>query len=52
MGAYTLAEPKITATKGDCVTITAKAGETLRTFEVCWADAKIVKIEQGDVVEL
>jgi hypothetical protein len=45
MGMYTLGEPKVVSKDGDCYTFEAKAGITVRTYDVCWADGKINKIE-------
>ncbi|GEM_PF-1374509 len=45
MGMYTLSDPKVVANTGDCFTMEAGAGMTVRTYEVCWADGKINKIE-------
>lgn len=45
MGMYTLGEPKVVAKDGDCFSFEAKAGMTIRTYNVCWAEGKIAKIE-------
>ena len=45
MGMYTLGEPTVVGKDGDCYTFDAKAGMTIRTYNVCWADGKINKIE-------
>ena len=45
MGMYTLGEPKVVGAEGDCFTFEAKAGMTIRTYNVCWAEGKINKIE-------
>jgi hypothetical protein len=45
MGMYTLGEPKVVSKDGDCYTFEAKAGMTVRTYDVCWAEGKISKIE-------
>jgi hypothetical protein len=45
MGMYTLGKPKVVAKDGDCFTFEAEAGMTIRTYNVCWAEGKINKIE-------
>ncbi|KIG12960.1 hypothetical protein DB30_00844 [Enhygromyxa salina] len=45
MGMYTLKDPKVVAAEGDCFTMEAGAGMTIRTYNVCWAEGKINKIE-------
>jgi len=49
MELYDLKEPKITraATNGPntCYTVSAKAGVTTRTYELCWQGSKIVEVK-------
>ena len=45
MGMYDLGSPKVVATDGDCSTMEAKAGMTMRTYVLCWKDGKIASIE-------
>lgn len=45
MGMYTLGKPKVVGKDGDCFTFEAEAGMTVRTYNVCWAEGKINKIE-------
>ncbi|MCA9537414.1 MAG: hypothetical protein KC620_00920 [Myxococcales bacterium] len=44
MEMYDLKEPKVVATNGACYDFEAKAGMTVRTYEVCWAEGKINKV--------
>ncbi len=46
---YNLQEPKVTAKNGDCYTVDFKAGITVRTYDFCWKDGKIVKITEKEV---
>jgi hypothetical protein len=45
MGMYMLAKPKVVSKEGDCYTFEAEAGITVRTYNVCWAEGKINKVE-------
>lgn len=45
MGMYTLGKPKVVSKDGDCYTFEAEAGITIRTYNVCWTEGKISKIE-------
>ncbi|MFV8755587.1 hypothetical protein ACNOYE_33980 [Nannocystaceae bacterium ST9] len=45
MGMYMLSKPKVVSKDGDCYTFDAEAGITIRTYNVCWAEGKISKIE-------
>ncbi|PRQ05707.1 hypothetical protein [Enhygromyxa salina] len=45
MGMYMLKDPKVVSAEGDCFTMEAGAGMTIRTYNVCWAEGKINKIE-------
>jgi hypothetical protein len=52
MDLYDLAEPKVIARNDDgdavCFTFEAKAGITVRTYDVCWNGGKITKVvDQG-----
>ena len=48
MTMYDLNSPTVTATRKDgdktCYTFDAKAGMTVRTYEVCWAGGKITEV--------
>ncbi len=46
---YNLKEPKVKAKNGDCYTVDFKSGITVRTYEFCWKDGKIVKITEKEV---
>jgi hypothetical protein len=45
MGMYMLKDPKVVSAEGDCFMMEAGAGMTVRSYNVCWADGKINKIE-------
>jgi hypothetical protein len=45
MEMYDLVSPKVVAAEGDCSTMEAKAGMTVRTYVVCWKDGKIATVE-------
>jgi hypothetical protein len=45
MGMFSLGKPKVVAKDGDCYTFETEAGITIRTYNVCWAEGKINKIE-------
>jgi hypothetical protein len=45
MGMYMLSKPKVVSKDGDCYTMEAEAGITVRTYNVCWTEGKISKIE-------
>lgn len=45
MGMYMLSKPKVISKEGDCYTMEAEAGITIRTYNVCWTEGKISKIE-------
>jgi hypothetical protein len=45
MEMYDLGSPKVVATEGDCSTMEAKAGMTVRTYVLCWKDGKIATVE-------
>lgn len=45
MGMYMLKDPKVVSAEGDCFMMEAAAGMTVRSYNVCWADGKIAKIE-------
>mgnify|MGYP001594886952 CR=1 FL=1 len=44
MDMYDLSEAKVTTSTGACYTIDAKAGMTVRTYDVCWEGGKINKV--------
>ncbi len=48
MDLYDLEEPKVVACSksetGECCTIEAKAGMTIRTYDICWENDKIIAI--------
>jgi len=45
MDMYDLESPKVIKVDGDCETMEAKSGMTVRTYIVCWKDSKIATIE-------
>jgi hypothetical protein len=45
MEMYDLNSPKVVASEGDCATMEAKSGMTVRTYVLCWKDGKIASIE-------
>jgi hypothetical protein len=45
MGMYMLSKPKVISKDGDCYTFEAEAGITVRTYNVCWTEGKISKVE-------
>ena len=38
---YNLKEPKVTAANGNCFTMDAGSGATIRTYDICWENGKI-----------
>jgi hypothetical protein len=44
MDMYSLESPEVTSAKDNCYHMDAKAGMTVRTYEICWEEGKISKI--------
>lgn len=48
MDLYDLKDPKVVACnkmeKGECCTMEAGAGMTIRTYDICWTDGKITSV--------
>ncbi len=42
---YDFQDPRVTARDSDCYTLEVRVKVTIRVYEVCWDDRKIVKIE-------
>lgn len=45
MSLFTLKDPKVLESEGDCYTFQAAAGMTTRKYKVCWKDKKIESVE-------
>ena len=45
MDMYDLRSPRVVASKGDCRTMDANAGMTVRTYVLCWKGGKISTVE-------
>ena len=45
MELYDLDEPRVAKREGDCYTLEAKSGLTVRTYVLCWKDGKIASVE-------
>ena len=49
MGIYDLKKPKVTSKNGECYSVEFNYDITIRMYDICWADGKIISISDKGI---